>query len=227
MNMPMDDRLVAIRNAVEYVYGARVEGDIIEFGVMSGYSASALINSVMEFCSVYKDASETKCVWLCDSFQGFPEASNVIDANAPMIRSHIWSAGKSRGCSAEILRDSLRAYLPPDRLQIIAGWFKDSAEGFAAQGRRYALVHADCDLYQSTVDALDPVFRNGCISPGCMILFDDWNANHAAREFGQRAAWKMLTRVFNIDASDEGGYGVYSHRFIVHDYDAIDQMRPL
>ncbi len=58
----MDDRLVAIRNAVEYVYGARVEGDIIEFGVMSGYSASALINSVMEFCSVYRDASETKCV---------------------------------------------------------------------------------------------------------------------------------------------------------------------
>jgi hypothetical protein len=213
-----DDRIAALRNAVEYAYGARVEGDIIEFGVMSAFTAVALANAMMTFDGRMPDHPTVRNLWLCDSFEGFPVATGKIDPETPMIISGAWAPGTSRGGTPEQICYAMRDYLPPQRLHVVAGWFKDTAQYFANRDRKYALIHADCDFYESTKDALAPLFANGCISPGCMIAFDDWNANHADPMFGQRAAWRDLVEQFHIDASDEGPYAAYSHKFIVHGY---------
>ncbi len=214
----MDERVAALHLAAEYAYGARVDGDFIEFGVMSAHTAVALANAIMTFDSRWPDHPMPRQLWLCDSFEGFPEAEGEIDTKTPMIVSGAWGPGTSRGPSAEVVAHHMRNFMPPDRLRIAAGWFKHTAQFFAASDRKYALVHADCDFYESTIDALGPLFENGCLAPGCIVLMDDWNANHANRNYGQRAAWRDLTEKFRIDASDEGGYAAYSHKFIVHSY---------
>lgn len=76
----------------------------------------------------------------------------------------------------------------------------------------------DCDLCQSTLDALRPLFQRKQITPGAMIMFDNWNCNGGAPEFGERRAWRELVDEFEIVCSDEGGYAWSGRRFIIHSY---------
>jgi hypothetical protein len=83
---------------------------------------------------------------------------------------------------------------------------------------KVALINVDCDLYSSTMDALSPLFEREQISDGCMIFFDDYNCNRASRIHGQRKAWDELMYYHDLEVSDEGSYGLFGRRFIVHGY---------
>jgi O-methyltransferase len=213
-----DQRLVTLALAVEYIYNARVEGDVIEFGVKAGYTASMLASTMKAWQGLELDFPRDRKLWLCDSFEGFPEADCDIDRHSPM--NEIWKPGSSRGCTAALLREGMEKILP-GQIEIVEGWYGDTWQAYATSERSerlYALVHADCDLYGSTMDALDPLFSGDCIAPGCIILFDDWNAAKADPKFGQRRAWSELVEYHGIEASDEGGYAACGHKFIVHGY---------
>ncbi len=210
-----DPRLVTLALAVQYIYEARVEGDLIEFGVKAGYTAGVLMNTMKHIQNIEVDYPRDRKLWLCDSYEGFPEAGCDIDRHSPM--NEIWRPGTSRGCPAEAMRDAAEAILP-GQVEIVEGWYDKTWRIFAPRHRAYALVHADCDLYSSTKGALAQLFGNECIAPGCIVLFDDWNAAQADPRFGQRRAWKELVDYFRIDASDEGGYAACGHKFIVHSY---------
>lgn len=207
-----DPRISALTHAVEYIYGARVPGDLIEFGVKDGDSAKILIDAMRSGSdpSYTPDMRDKRTLWLCDSFEGFPETTQGPDMDSYMVRSGVWGKGQSRGCSAE----RIRGRFPECR--VVEGWYADTAHQFN-QGK-YALIHADCDLYQSTWDALKPLFNIGAVSEGAIVLFDDWNGNQARPEFGQRAAWHDLVACYCIRASDEGSYGAFGHRFIIHGF---------
>lgn len=196
---------VVFANAVHYVCGMDVAGDVIEFGVHAGASANT-ISSML---------ANRKKLWLLDSFVGFPESHDPQDTLSPHVMDGTWPPGGSRGYSVEECRAQF-----PDAI-VLSGWFKDLQENFAAKGNLFSLIHADCDLYVSTMDALVPLFKNRCVADGAILLLDDWNCNHASDEFGQRAAWKKLVPLFNIRYSDEGGYGVAAHKFIIHSYDEV------
>jgi hypothetical protein len=208
----VDPRIAALTHAVEYIYGARVPGDLIEFGVKDGDSARIILNAMRAGSepNYTPDMRDKRTLWLCDSFEGFPETTDGPDLDSYMIRSGVWGKGQSRGCSA----DRIRGRFPECR--VVEGWYRDVWRQFAVP--KYALIHADCDLYQSTWDALYPLFADGCVSEGAIILFDDWNGNQARPEFGQQRAWRELQRRFMIDWSDEGAYGAFGHKVIVHDY---------
>lgn len=214
-----DPRKPVFFHAVEYIYGARVEGDVIEFGVKDGDSAGIILAAMLMIEAVERDYPKDRKLWLCDSFEGFPASSSEIDRQSYMVKSGVWGPGQSAGCSAAALRGQLEeSPRHGQRCEIVEGWYKNTVGTFAASQRKYALIHADCDLYESTMDALGPLFANGCVAEGAMILFDDWNANAARRQEGQRYAWLQLRNEYRIEASDEGGYGAYSHKFIVHGY---------
>ena len=84
------------------------------------------------------------------------------------------------------------------------------------------MVHIDCDLYSSTMDALVPLFDGKNISPGAIVFFDDWNCNFASKKFGERKAWDELVEKYQNEFSDEGGYGIACRKFIIHEYAGID-----
>lgn len=117
--------------------------------------------------------------------------------------------------SEKQLTEYMATILPSEDIVVIKGWYRDTARHL---DRTFACLHIDCDLYESTMDALVPLFTKQLVSPGAIILFDDWNCNRADPRYGERAAWRELTERFVIVSSDEGGYGVAGHKFIVHGY---------
>jgi O-methyltransferase len=199
---------------VFYAYGMRVEGDIAEFGTMTGRTAVALAAAVNS-CGV-----RNKKLWLFDSFEGLPEAMTDIDRFSPHVVSGIWGKGSCKGMSPESLLRLTSKYLDKNSIVIIKGWFKDTVPEIP-QDTKFALVHVDGDLYESAIDVLDNLFSRNMISKGAQVFFDDWNCNAADPNFGERRAWKEMVEKFNIQFSDQGSYGTAGHRFIVHSYTSI------
>jgi O-methyltransferase len=204
--------------AVMYAYEAEVEGDVVEFGTMSGNTAKEMAGSmkIAEACASpqwWAKHPKMKRLHLFDSFEGFP--NDERDADAPHVQSSIWRPGNCKGLSqTELVERVIRdTKFPIERVKVHAGWFKDTVKDF---GGRVSVVNIDCDLYSSTMDALLPLFNRNQISDGCAVLFDDFNCNRASPSHGQRKAWGELKHKFGLQVSDEGSYGIFGRKFIVH-----------
>jgi O-methyltransferase len=211
---------------VQYLNSAHVNGDIAEFGTMSGYSARTLATAMVfdpQRQPLGKSASGEnpfRMLRLFDSFEGLPEITSPIDQISPHVVSGAWSKGGCKVLAAPELRAMIGKILPPHRFKLYEGWFADTVKTLPPE-TRFALIHFDGDLYQSTIDALDPIFANGMVSTGAILCFDDWNANRALPGVGERRAWKELVEKFDIEASSGGDYSVGGTRFIIHSYRGI------
>lgn len=199
---------------VEYVYEADVQGDIAEFGTMTGRTASVLSHtmSILE-----KSEKCGKKLNLFDSFIGLPETESEVDKKSPHVVSGVWGVGTCEGISKEALMNKCLKHLPGDKIFIYDGWFKDTLPQIP-KDTKFSLVHIDCDLYQSTIEVLDYLFDNSIIQSGTSIFFDDYNCNQASPEFGERRAWNEVIKKHNVIYTDCGEYGWSGRKFIVHSY---------
>jgi len=102
----------------------------------------------------------------------------------------------------------------------ILGCSERAVEKSVPDRTRFALIHVDCDLYQSTLDVLVHVFSRGMVSEGAALFFDDWNCNRASRVLGEQRAWAEVVERFRIEYSDSGEYGITGRKFLVHAYRA-------
>lgn len=202
--------------AVEYAYATDVEGDVAEFGVMSGRTALTLAGAMRE---MEAGGRAPRALHLFDSFQGLPAVTAPADRDSFHVRSGVWAPGACMVLTRERLDVVFSGKAPGGGLRVWDGWFKDTVARLPAK-TRFALLHLDCDLYESTMDALVPLLSAGQIAEGAALLFDDWNCNRASPRFGQRRAWAELCERFHIAASDEGPYAVAGRKFIVHSYGA-------
>lgn len=222
-NRASSDRLEKLMIGVQCTYGYAVEGDIAEFGTAMGLSATLLANAIRMSDGLYTqqvqcELGRPKNLHLFDSFQGFPDVSQVaIDQDAIHVRSQVWPTGRHCSLSPEQLFEECVKILPAERIRIYEGWYADTV-GTIPDDTRFAMLHLDCDLYSSTMDVLRPLLQRGMLSEGAYLLFDDWDCNCASPKFGQRRAWKECVKEFDIDFSDHGEYGLGSHKFIVHEY---------
>lgn len=197
---------------VEYICGCLVEGDVAEFGTASGATAKIIARSLKML-----DQKKVKKIHLFDSFEGLPAAESNVDATADMITSGKWSEKSFLELDEQKLKRLVQKYLPSDRIVIYKGWFKDTLK-LLPLSSKLAMVHIDCDLYSSSREVLFFLFANKIIQPGAIIFFDDYNANHASPELGERKAWSETIEKFQIIFSDGGDYGTGSKKFIIHSY---------
>src|SRR5262245_39832273 len=75
--------------AVEYVTGAAVEGDFVEFGTFTGKTASVIAASMAAL-------NLKRHFYLLDSFLGFPKAEGV-DKELPFVKNKFWGEGRAAG----------------------------------------------------------------------------------------------------------------------------------
>ena len=211
-----------LAQGVFYAYGMGVKGDIVEFGTMTGKTAVALATAISE-CSrdlAYSDRmhgySANRQLYLFDSFEGLPTATCEEDTSSPHVSSGIWGKGTCIGLDPGGLQELCSRYLDKERVRVVKGWFKDTVTPTLKSP--LALIHVDCDLYESAMDALDPIFSQGLVSNGAMLFFDDFNCNRSDPGFGERKAWSDLVSKYKIVFSDQGAYGIAGHRFIIHEY---------
>ncbi len=220
-DLPRMETLRDLIKSIWYIYGADVEGDVVEFGTMSGFTASRIAKTMtwME-----KHIPVPRRLILADSFEGLPEATAKADLDSPHVVKGVWSAGACKVLGRAALEDLCRREFDPARIDILEGWYSATVPKLSAD-RKLALLHVDCDLYQSTMDALVPCFQRGMVSEGAMIHFDDWNCNRASPDFGERRAWAELVERYGISASHCGDYSWHGHKLIVHAYKGMRKSR--
>jgi predicted O-methyltransferase YrrM len=211
-----------LAKSVTYCFVASVHGDFAEFGTCSGYTASLIAHSVainarrLEKHEVAHDSKKRE-LCLFDSFQGFPDATLPEDINSPHVQSSVWGKGTAKGLSARELKSLCSQFMAPEDICIYEGWYKDTLRTISVE-RRFAFVHIDCDLFESTFDVLLHLFTQDLLSPGAMMLFDNWFCNMGSPEFGEQKAWQEINKRFDISFTDLGIYGIVGNRKIIHSY---------
>jgi len=205
-----------LQEAVYYCCGSAVEGDLVEFGTMTGFTARAIGAAMLAVERQY--ALPQRHLHLYDSFVGLPEPESSPDTDSPHVKLGHWAAGGCMVLNKEQLHEAMVEVLDVDRFNIVEGWYAESVPKIA-EDQLFGFLHVDCDLYQSTIDCLDPLFSRGQISKGAVICFDDWNCNRAGNEFGERRAFIELTEKYNIVSEQWGSYTWSGGRFIIHGYD--------
>jgi O-methyltransferase len=179
---------------------------------------------VMAQCrAAYKGTDDSHAIaprklWLLDSFEGLPSVTAPADTESPHVQSGCWAwkVAPGEGPTPEDMKRLCRQFLADDNIEVIKGWYKDTLD-LIPKDTSFALVHIDCDLYESTYDVLQYLFHNMMFSDGCMLFFDDWYCNRANPNFGEQAAWRVIRSKYNAyDVTDLGPYAMLGHRFILH-----------
>ena len=102
-----------------------------------------------------------------------------------------WAKGGCKALAAAELGERIGKIIPQHRFEIYDGWSVYTVKTLPPE-TRFAMIHFDGDLYQSTIDALQPLFERGMVSTGAVLCLDDWNANRALPGVGERRAWREL-----------------------------------
>lgn len=196
--------LVALTEGIRYIHLSEVEGAVAEFGCYKGKSAQALAFAI----GCYRPLRH---LWLFDSFKGLPDATDPVDAESPNVVSGSWTW--KADISTDEVRKLCEGSVSNDYLHITPGWFNDTIYALKSP---LALVHVDCDLYESTFTVLSYLFRERLLSDGCAIFFDDWYCNRANPKWGEQRAWAQVLK-HGYTFTDWGPYGLMGRKFLIHE----------
>ena len=208
-----DPRWNTFVRAAEFVHYERVAGDVLEFGVFGGLSLALLARAV----AFEADPGARRVVGF-DSFEGLPPSADAHPRWRPgdCGASHGWHPLLAPGApvTAEATRALFSACrLAPPHLEV--GRFADTIH--AAIPARYAqaaLVHVDCDLYESTRDVLEGLAP--ALQDGTVLLFDDWFHYRGRPDRGeQRAFAEFLDKHPEWGAAPWGQYATFCQAFIL------------
>jgi hypothetical protein len=137
-----------------------VEGDIVECGVSIGHGALLFL-----LLSEYVGVERT--YYGFDSFAGFPNPMQK-DGVTPITGKDFWA--NPPDTVLRVLRDGR---IPDDKIRkhvrLVKGLFDKTLPGY--QGR-IALLHLDCDLYDSYKTALTQLYEK--VAKGGIIMFDEY-----------------------------------------------------
>jgi O-methyltransferase len=144
-----------------------VPGDFAELGVYKGGSAW-LVGQI----------KDDRPLHLFDTFEGLPDVDSSRDTH------------HRRADFADTSLTTVRLRLEGvSNVQYHAGFFPQSVAGREAMFQRFAFVHLDVDLYQSTLDGLRFFWPR--LSPGGILISHDYQSltcpgvRAAFEEFGQ------------------------------------------
>ena len=162
-------RMENLQFCLEDVIKKGVPGDVIETGVWRG-GATIFMRGILKAYGV-KD----RRVWVADSFEGLPP---------PDAEKYPDDAGDPHHTltflriSLEQVKANFERYgLLDDQVRFLKGWFKDTLS--SAPIERLAVARLDGDMYESTMDALTPLYPK--LSPGGYLIVDDYGAVPACR----------------------------------------------
>lgn len=203
----------------EYVASAGLVGDYLEFGVLAGFTARIC-------CETMRDLLQLRRAYLFDSFDGLPDYHSPVDAGSYDVAGrNVW-ADRMRFPDAyvaelgepihEHVARGLREVVSPDRVAIRKGFYSDTLR--EPVGTKAAVVHVDCDLYQSTREVLTRLYETDVFQDGCVLLFDDFNCFKASPYYGERRAFaEFLREQDRFEASPWFTYGFNGAAYFLHE----------
>jgi len=106
-------------------------------------------------------------IWAADSFEGVPRSSLMQDLELDLSIDIL----PVLAVSLLEVKDLMSRYgLLDERIHFLKGWFKDTLS--IAPINSLSLLRLDGDLYESTMDALTPLYEK--VSKGGFIIVDDY-----------------------------------------------------
>jgi hypothetical protein len=152
------DRYLYFKDMVERVKG--VEGDIVECGVSIGHGALLF--------TLFSDyIGKPRVYYGFDSFEGFP-APVEKDETTPITGKGFWA--NPPDTVLKVLRDGrLADEVIRERVHLVKGWFDETLPKYEG---RIALLHLDCDLYESYKLSLETLYDK--VQSGGVIMFDEY-----------------------------------------------------
>ncbi|MGO9950870.1 MAG: TylF/MycF/NovP-related O-methyltransferase [Dissulfurispiraceae bacterium] len=200
-------RFYAIEQCADYLVGAQIEGDYLEFGVYQGNTLSRAFQ-----CMSYS-FNNMKFIAF-DSFEGLPKPKGIDNEKGYASNFH----EKEFSCSEdEFIRNIQSKGVDLQKVKLVKGWFdktlsREKAEEYGV--RQIAFAWIDCDLYESTVPVLN--FITPYLSVGSVIVFDDWHCYRNHPDFGeQRACREWLESNKHIQLAELFSFGSHGIVFTV------------
>jgi O-methyltransferase len=183
-------RLDSLHECLDAVQRDGVPGDLIETGVWRG-GGTIFMRGFLAAHNV-----TDRCVWVADSFEGLPKPTLAEDAGSNLSKE----VAPFLAISVDEVKALFERYgLLDDQVRFLEGWFRDTLPSAAIE--RLALLRLDGDLYESTMDALVPLYDK--LSPGGFVIVDDYGAlpqcKLAIDEF--RADRDIIDRLYPIDGA--------------------------
>jgi O-methyltransferase len=184
-------RLDQLHAAVRDIVQRDVPGDLVETGVWRG-GATIFMRAALE---AYGDTGRS--VWACDSFQGLPKPTVEQDAG-----DTYWTFPELSVSLEQVRRNFARYGLLDERVRFVEGWFRDTLPTVPITA--ISILRLDGDMYESTTDALQPLYPK--LSPGGYCIIDDYGYIEACRRavHDYRDAHGITEPIVDID-----GIGVY------------------
>lgn len=161
-------RLLQLRDAIMEVERNGVSGDFIETGVWRGGA------SLFMRCALESLGNRDRSVVLADSFAGLPP---------PGLAGHEEDTLNLSGLDyLEVSRAEVEALFAEhgvldSRTEILEGWFHETLPQL--DGREFAIIRLDGDLYSSTIVALENLYPG--LSPGGFVIVDDFAIDECRR----------------------------------------------
>jgi len=154
-------RLDNLQYCIEDVLANNVPGDLLEAGAWRG-GATIFMRAILKAYGV-----TDRCVWAADSFEGLPPPDPRVpqDAGDPHHTYQFLAVPLE-----EVQANFGRYGLLDDQVRFLKGWFRDTLP--RAPVGRLAVLRLDGDMYESTMDALVPLYPK--LSPGGYLIVDDY-----------------------------------------------------
>lgn len=172
-------RLDNVHECLARVIEDGVPGDFIETGVWRG-GVCILARGVFK---AYGQTDRT--VWVADSFEGVPTASDLSHPIDQRLNMH--EHNEVLGVDEKAVRENFERYdLLDDQVRFLPGWFAETLP--TAPIEQLSVLRLDGDLYESTLDALKPLYPKLSVGgfviiddylvPGCRTAVDEFRAEH-------------------------------------------------
>lgn len=154
-------RLFYFRHMLERI--SDIPGDIVECGVSIGHG-------ILYLALLCELTATTRKIWGFDSFSGFPpstEADKRADGSFRMQRYDYTSPPEM---VLKVLSDGLVSTdFLTRHVRLVRGYFEETLNQYDGE---IALLHLDCDLYQSYITCLNALYPK--VRLGGIIMFDEY-----------------------------------------------------
>lgn len=181
-------RLENVQLCAETVLKDNIAGDFIETGIWRGGTCIFMRGILMAY------GVTDRIVWAADSFEGVPPPTRPEDKGLDISARVLPVLAVSLEDVQELF---MRYGLLDDNVQFLKGWFKDTLA--TAPIKRLAILRLDGDLYESTMDALVPLYDK--VENGGFIIVDDYGSCPPCRKAIDdfRSQRKILDPLQHID----------------------------
>ena len=208
------------------VFNTYPNAQILEFGVHTGRDLCLIDRAVRQkenemSSKQHKDNDSTESTLTerhmihgFDSFRGLPEDwdngkegydagkfdLNGVPPDLAEIRQYLSS--KTKADSPQYTPTNQTTGLPQtniqDNVKLHAGWFTDTISPFFdVHTQHIAYIHADADLYSSTITFLQEICKRQLLLKGTVITFDEY-ANYPNWQEGEYKAWMETVEEYDI-----------------------------